>query len=294
MTRISLFLAIILVFATSLQAQPYQLRYQLTKGKQYRFKQVEETTALAQTSDGRGTQIDRKTTRYITILVEEAGIEGVQYVFVQDTAIVGENGEDATMQRQYLDFQNIITRKPIRVHQSPSGKVLSATALEPLNVEKVLGPGATDQMFTQQAALLPSLPVEEIKPGMNWTETMRDTLFPSKELPRIGRGSGIRYLAHTTEYTIGSLETRDGFQCLKISWKGNAGMEEKIMYTGLEEFTEDKTETSGDLYIDLVSGLPVKLDIYTDQENTRALFGEQSNVVPSSIRTHMTLELFSH
>lgn len=294
MTRITLLITFFVLLAGGLHAQPYLLRYQFEKNSQLRFKQVEETTALAQTSDGRGTQIERKTTRYFTLSIEEAGPEVVQYVFVQDTAIVGESSEDAAVQRQYLDFQNIITRKPIRVRQSPSGKILSTIALEPLNIEKLLGPGATDAMFTQQAAILPALPTDEIKPGMTWTETTRDTLYPSKELPRIGRGSGVRFLAHTTEYTVGGTEEKDHFLCLKISWKGNAGMEEKILYGNLEEFTEDKTQTSGDLFIAIENGLPVKLDIYTDQENTRALFGEQSNVIPSSIRTHTTLELFSH
>ncbi|MBE0643641.1 MAG: hypothetical protein IH600_06140 [Bacteroidetes bacterium] len=293
MTRFAYLAAIISLLAISLQAQPYELRYSLTEGKQYRFKQIEETTALAQSSDGRGTQIERETTRYFTIAIEKSGIEGVQYVFVQDTAIVGESADDASTQRQYLDFQNIITRRPIRVRQTPSGKILSTVPLEPLNVEAILGPGASDAMFTKIAALLPALPTNAIEPGMGWTETKRDTLFPSKEMPRLGRGSGERFLAHTTEYNVGSVEDLDGYRCLKISWRGHASMEERIIYAALEEFTEDHTVTSGDLSIAIESGLPVKLDVYTDQENTRALFGEQNNVIPSSIRTHMTLELFS-
>jgi hypothetical protein len=283
-----------LVFLTaSLHAQSYELRYQLEEGREYRFKQVEQTTALAQSSDGRGTQIERNTKRYFTLSIEKSGTEGVQYIFVQDTAIVEETGEDVSMQRQYLDFQNILTGKPIRVRQSPSGKVESTVALEPLNVETILGPGATDAMFTQNAALLPALPVKKLDPKMKWTETQRDTLYPSKEIPRIGRGSGVRFLEHSTDYTVGDVEQKDGFRCLQVSWKSSASLEEKIIYSSLEEFTEDNTETSGDLLMDIASGIPIKLDVTTTQENTRALFGAQSNVIPSSVRTHTTLELFS-
>ncbi|MFA6234723.1 MAG: hypothetical protein WC824_11135 [Bacteroidota bacterium] len=128
---------------------------------------------------------------------------------------------------------------------------------------------------------------------MAWTETKHDTLFPSKDLPRVGRGSGVRFLAHTTGYTIGDAEQKEGYRCLKVSWKGHASLEEKIIYPSLEEFTEDNTETTGDLFIEIDSGIPVKLDVYTTQENTRALFGAQTNVIPSSIRSHTTLELFS-
>ncbi len=270
-----------------------RLQYNLEEGKEYRFKEIEETTALAQSSDGRGTQIERRTTRYFTISVEKCGSEGVQYVFVQDTAIVDESGEDASIRQQYQVFQNIITQKPIRVVQSQTGNTVSTAALQPLNLEAVLGRGANDAMFTQRAALLPALPDRELTAGLTWKEAQRDTLFPTKSIPQVGRGSGVRYTARATEYTIGAVEMKEGYSCLKVSWKGNSSLEEKIIYSSLEEFTEDNTETTGDLHIDIETGIPVKIDIYSNQENTRALFGKQSNVIPSSVRTHTTLELFS-
>ncbi|MFZ1731873.1 MAG: hypothetical protein WBQ23_13220 [Bacteroidota bacterium] len=294
MTRIIFSFIALIVFLAPLQAQTYELRYKLQINKDYRFKQVEETSAMAQSSDGRGTQIERKTIRYFTITIEKSGVEGIQYVFVQDTAIVEESGEDASIQQQYIDFQNILTRKPVRVRQSSTGIIESTVALEPLNAETVLGRGATDAMFLQRAALLPSLPAKKLEPLMTWAETQRDTLYPSKDNPQVGRGTGVRFIANSTNYTVGSSEQKEGFSCLKVSWISNASLEEKIIYPSLEEFTEDNTETTGDLYIDLETGIPVNLDVYTTQENTRALFGKQSNVIPSSVRTHTTLELFSH
>lgn len=293
MIRITLSLLAILLCSSPLLAQSYNLLYKLEEGKEYRFKEIEETSALAQSSDGRGTQIDRRTIRYFTINVEKSGSSGIQYVFVQDTAIVEESGDDAAIRQQYQDFQNIITQKPIRVRQTPSGQVESTTALQPLNAEAIFGRGATDAMFTQRAALFPSLPSRELKPGLSWSETQRDTLFPSKDIPQVGRGTGVRYLSRSTEYTIGALDKKESYNCLKVSWEGTSSLEEKIIYSSLEEFTEDHTNTNGDLFIDIDSGLPVKLDVYSNQENTRALFGAQSNVVPSSVRTHTTLELFS-
>jgi hypothetical protein len=293
MARYTVLLLSLFLFPSLLAAQSYDLRYRLEKGRTFRFKQTEQITALAQASDGRGTQIDRRTTRYFTISIENGGIDGVQYTFVQDTAIVDENTEDASVQRQNIDFQNILTRKPIRVRQSPSGKVESTMPLEPLNVEALLGPGATDAMFMQRAAVLPALPHKPLEPGLSWNEAQRDTLFPSKEHPRLGRGNGVRYLSHLTEYRVGDLAEVDNHRCIKVSWEGKADLEEKIIYPSLEEFNEDRTVSNGELMIAIDSGLPVKMDVFLDQENTRALFGDQNNVIPSSIRTHTTLELFS-
>jgi hypothetical protein len=293
MIRSIAFVLLFLLGAATMHAQPIELRYQLKEGSEYRFKQIEETTALAQTNDGRGARIDRRTTRYFVVTIEKSGIDELQYLFVQDTAIVAENSEDASVQRQNLDFQNVLTKKRVRVRQSPSGRVLATTAVDPLNVQDLFGPGASDAMFTQRAALLPVLPTRELQPGSSWTETQRDTLYPSKDHPRLGRGSGIRFLSNATEYSIGEFTDREGHRCLPVSWKGNAAMEEKIVFDQLEEFTEDESATSGTLFIAVDSGLPVSMDITTDQENTRALFGEQNNVIPSSIRTHITLELFS-
>ncbi len=293
MARYSIFFLLMLLFSPPLHAQSFDLRYQLRKGNEYRFKQTEETTALAQASDGRGTRIDRRTTRYFTITIENDGIDGVQYLFVQDTAIVDENTEDASVQRRNIEFQNILTRKPIRVRQSPSGKIESTMPLEPLNVEALLGAGATDAMFMQRAALLPALPAKPLAPGMSWNEVQRDTLFPSKEHPRLGRGTGVRYLSRLTEYRVGDVAEVDGYRCIKVSWEGKADLEEKIIYASLEEFNEDRSGSNGALMIAIDSGLPVKMDVFMDQENTRALFGDQKNVIPSSIRTHTTLELFS-
>ena len=288
------FLVILSVLlAPSLCSQSIELRYQFPKGAQYRFKQIEKTTVLAQSNDGRGTQIDQRTTRYFSVTIEHANMDEFQYLFVQDTAIVDETGEDAGNQRQNLDFQNVLTKKRIRVRQSPSGKVLATTAVDPLNVQARFGPGASDAMFTARAAILPALPLRAMEPGAQWTDTRRDTLYPAKEFPGVGRGSGIRMVSNTTAYTIGDIGDREGHRCVAVSWQGNAAMEEKILFEKLEEFTEDETVTTGELFLAVETGLPVFMDVTTEQENTRALFGDQNSVVPSSIRSRVTLELFS-
>lgn len=293
MSRLLPALFLFVAISYSSLAQTVDLRYRFDEGAEYRFKQVEKTTALAQTNDGRGTSIDRRITRYFTVHVESSGMEEFRYLFVQDTAIVDENGEEAAIQQQNLDVQNVLTRKRIRVRQSPSGRILSITAVDPLNLAQRFGPGVTDGMFTQRAALFPALPVRPVEPGMVWKDSRRDTLYPSKDLPGAGRGSGIRLTANETEYTIGDFNERDGLRCLAVTWTGNSELEEKIVYDKLEEFTEDATVASGELQVDTATGLPVFMDITTEQENTRAVFGDRNNVIPSSVRTHLTLERFS-
>ena len=293
MIRLLVILFALTFFAAPTHSQPFELRYRLKDGQEYKFKQVEATTALAQANDGRGTSIDRRITRYFTITVEKSGIEEISYLFVQDTAIVSENSEDAAMQRQHIDIQNVLTKKRVRVRQSNSGKLLSVTAVDPLDVQQRFGPGVTDAMFTQRAAMLPALPTRPVEPGMVWNDSRRDTLYPTKDMPGVGRGSGLRLTANTTEYTIKDFDERQGLRCLGVNWKGNSELEEKIVYDNLEEFTEDASTVTGELFLATDTGLPVFLDVTTEQENTRAVFGERNNVIPSSIRTHTTLELFS-
>ncbi|MDT8323889.1 MAG: hypothetical protein RRA94_07265 [Bacteroidota bacterium] len=290
-------LLIILITAAALAqcafAQDYLLRYDPDQGS-YTFKQLEETTAMAQSNDGRTMDINRKTTRYLTVDVEAVGDEGISYTCTQDTAIVEESTADPRIQRQNLIVQNILTGKPVRVRQSLSGVTLEHTALVPLQAQRILGPSANDAMFTPRAVILPVLPDRPLTVGMRWTEKHADTLQPSKSHPQYGTGSGIRYQQSSTEYEVAGRETIDGTACLRLTWEGRSGMEEKVMYGNLEEYTEETTRSSGEMLVEIDSGLPRKVDVYSDKEATRALFGAQSSVIPSSISTHTVLDLISH
>jgi hypothetical protein len=145
-------------------------------------------------------------------------------------------------------------------------------------------------MFAQRAAVLPALPTRPLSIGDSWTESTSDTLYPSKELPQIGRGNGLRHISNATTYTVEERSTKMGVECLKIRWKGNLFMEEKILFPSLEEFSEDQSSVDGTLYVAIDTGMPVELEIRTEKENTRALFGGQNTVIPSSISTITTLE----
>lgn len=272
-------------------AQSYNLQYRLKEGDEFRFRQVERTSALAQSNDGRSTEIDRRITRYFTLTLEQAGDGEMQYISIQDTAIVIDDSQVPAGHDQ-PDLHNLITNKPIRVRQDLYGRVLSTTALVPLNAEQLLGSGATDAMFARQAAILPVLPTKQLTHGMEWTEAQRDTLFPNKELPNYGRGSGVRLLDSHVTYHVKDGGDVKGYGCLLLEWQGSKLFEEKIIFENLEEFTEDETMTVAALHVATENGLPVKFEQEVEQELTRAIFGDQSSVMPASIRTQTTLELF--
>ncbi len=274
-------------------AQEYQLRYDMPENDSYRFKQVEETTALAQSNDGRTVEIDRKTTRYLHLTVEGVSDGAITYTVLQDTAIVEENNEDPRVQRQNLLSQNILTGKRIRVRQSRTGDILETRALDPLNAREALGPAVNDAMFVQRAAILPKLPERTLRVNIQWTEQRGDTLQPTKTLPGYGTGNGVRYIGSSTEYTVDGTETLQDRDCLVLTWKSNGSMEEALMFETLEEFNEEFTKGSGTMKIALESGLPLWVEVYSDQETTRAIFGKQTSIIPASISTHTTLEFFS-
>lgn len=288
------FLLLLLVLtAPFAAAQQFTLRYSVPKDDALKYKQVEETTAMAQSNDGRSMEINRKTTRYITVLIEEGGSPALQYLFSQDTAIVEENSDDPRIQRQNELILNVLTKRPVRVRQSPTGVVESITATSPLNVQQLFGPGTTDAMFTSIAAIFPALPERELAEGVEWTDAQRDTLRPTKNHPNLGTGTGVRFTSSSTTYTVGGRERIGERDCVKISWTGKAGTEEKVIFERLEEFNEETVKTSGEMLVDLRTGVPVKIDIYADKESTKALFGSQNSVIPTSMSTHTTLELFS-
>lgn len=293
MNRIVFFLCIAAAFTPSLLAQDYDLRYDPAPGS-YTFTQLEETTAMAQSNDGRSMEINRKTTRYFTVDVESVDAQAVTYTSTQDTAIVEESTADPRIQRQNLVVQNILTGKPVRVRQSLRGITLESTPLRPLEAQRLLGPSANDAMFTARAVVLPVLPDRPLTVGMRWTEKHADTLRPSKSHPQYGTGDGIRYLQSSTEYEVAGEETVGGTPCLRLTWKGLAGLEEKVIYRNLEEYTEESTRSSGEMLVEIRSGLPRRVDVYSDREATRAVFGAQSSVIPSSISTHTVLELISY
>jgi hypothetical protein len=284
----TLFFLLCLLFAQQLSAQPWTLQYKVPSGTSWKYKQTEKMNALAQTNDGRSTQMERKTTRYMTLEIESASNAGLQYIFRLDTAVVEDN--EASSRLQQTDFENILTRKPVRVVLAPSGKVESTTPLEPLRVEARLGIAGGDAMFAQRAAILPALPSRELKPGDTWIETTSDTLYPSKEAAGVGRGSGLRILANATRYIVEGMESKRNIPCLLLRWESTVQLEEKIIYPSLEEYTEDNTVINGTMYVAIDSGMPIDVTIRSERENTRALFGNQNTVIPSSITTFTTLE----
>lgn len=286
-------LFLLLTLSQPILAQELQLRYLLPGDTRYKYKQVEETTALAQTNDGRTMDINRKTTRYFSLRVTQSDASGVMYVSTQDTAIVEETTADPRIQMQNTLVQNILTGKGVRVRQSANGQVEETTPLVPLEAQRLLGPAANDAMFAQRAVILPVLPKRVLSVGMRWTESHSDTLRPTKNIPQFGNGSGIRLVSSSTEYEVAATQDVDGIPCLLIKWKGVSGLEEKIIYNSLEEFSEDQTRSSGEMLVVVETGLPKRIDAYSDKETTRAVFGEQSSVVPSSISTHTILDLIS-
>ena len=293
MKLVLLVAAILGVTSHSAFTQDHSLRYAMPENGRYRFKQVEETTALAQSNDGRTVEIDRKTTRYFTVAIEKVTDDAITYTVIQDTAIVEENNEDPRVQRQNLLSQNILTRKRVRVLQSLTGEILETRALDPLRAQETLGAAVNDAMFVQRAAILPRLPERSLREELTWTEQRSDTLQPAKTLPGYGTGAGVRYIGSSTTYTVTGTETLQERDCLVVKWKSNGSMEEALMFETLEEFNEEFTEGSGTMKIALETGLPLWVELYSEQESTRAIFGKQTSIIPASISTHTTLEFFS-
>jgi hypothetical protein len=289
MTRISLLLFALLLAAAELVAQPYDLRYALKEGKTLKYKKLESLKSVAQTVRGLYADIDKNAETFLTVTAEKSEGGDLSFVYLQDTVYTEDKSASGAKAPKSFDFQNAISKKPIRVRMSAKGDLRNAAPLSPL--ELPAGVPVSERMLARQAAIFPALPQRSLKVGDRWTDAARDTTYPKQKDPRYGEGAGTRFTAITTAYTVDSLVKHNGHSCLKISWKSSVSIEGKMLFPKADSFNEETSAVSGTLYFAAKEGLLVELSVRTEKEATSAMFSLESEVIPITSSTETRLLL---
>jgi hypothetical protein len=291
MTVLKYFLFLFIPLCT-VHTQTHTLRYSFEQGQKLQYKRTEKAKILSQTSDGMSATIDRTTANYYSVSIEKGSGSEIAFRIVQDTAITTEqSGVDEPGDK--LDLQNLISKKPIEITMSPLGDLKTVRPLVALRISELLGQAVNDTVWAKQVMIFPALPKKALAPGMTWTDARNDTLYPKRTLPKFGAGSGKLIQSLTTIYNVDGLEDIGGFSCLKLSWRGRRFFESKMIYSAMEEFVEEETNTSGSLFFALKQQMVVKTTEKIEKESTRAIFGKEHTVIPASTTTETTLELLT-
>ncbi len=295
MRRLVLWSVTLLLFmcATSAvaTAQPYQLRYGFEKGRTYTYKRIERTDALSQTHTGLSAKIDRTTEAFLRITIDDNAGGAVRFTFVQDTAFIDDRSPVSAAGDDVPDFDNLITKKPVRVTMDAMGVLRGVEPLAPIIGGRRLPPAVTDQSVARQAVVFPVLPSRPLEIGATWTEQSADTTHPTYSTPDLGAGSGLRLSRVKTVYTVDSLVTLGGYACVRVSWEASFVNESKMLFTAREYFTEEETAVSGVLWFAPREGVPVRLTLRSRKNTTTAAFAHEVAIVPSSITKDITLQL---
>ena len=282
-------LKIFVLFAFALPAafaQQYDLTYRLAEGTTYKFKRIENTNGLAQTQKGLFAEINKTVETFLAFRVEKLAADQFVVVYHQDTAFVSDRSTDDS--ETTIDFDNVLSKKPVRLTLTRRGEFRNAEPLEKLEPKGALVP-VHPNMLARKALILPILPSKPLSIGQTWTDVVDDTSRPRYNDPRLGEGSGLRLTRVRTTYNVDSMVTLQGLSCLKIVWTGTVSVEGKIIFASSERFTEEESHVTGTLYVSVKDGLPIRFSIRNQKESTMAVFETDSEVVPTFSTTETTL-----
>ncbi|MDH7515898.1 MAG: hypothetical protein QHI48_08505 [Bacteroidota bacterium] len=284
-------LLIVLSLVPTAAAQEYDLVYRFPKGKELRYKRVEKTTALGQTQTGLSADMDKTVETFFTLKPERAGDGNIVAVFLQDTAYVDDRSvSSTTMGTGAVNFDNVLTKKPVRLTFTAKGELRSAEPLLPLSLPGSVVP-VQERALARQAMFLPVLPKHPVKIGGTWTDAASDTTYPKTNDPRLGPGEGMRISSVRTVYSVDSLVSLAGHTCLVINWKGSIRIESKMIYKGSENFAEEETNLTGTMYFAVREGILHRLVLSSKRESTTAIFATASEIIPLSFTSDITIEL---
>ena len=283
--RVTRILLVCALLSLGASAQKRDLTYQLAEGATLKYKRLENSTGMAHTMKGLLTEMNKSVESFLTVRVEKSSPDQMVLTVTQDTALVTDR---AVSQSQGVDFNNVLTRRPVRLTLNRKGALLRAEPLAPLEVQGSpipVNPG----VFARRAMVFPTLPARSLAVGDTWTDTVSDTARPRYMDPALGEGKGLRYTQAHTKYRVDSLVKLHGRECLKLTWTGTVTAESKALFSTSERFTEDETAVEGTLYVRISDGLPVRFSLRTRKQSTVAVFEQESEVLPSSSTTETTL-----
>lgn len=250
--------------ATTCAQETYSLQYKFEKGKVYRFG---DTVTVNSTSEMMGQEM-KSTSRSLSVtraVVDDIQSDGATvFVMSSDTmsvAVKSTRGDTLIVPKEMIG-------KRTRVTVSRLGKVSNRETIDTIKLTGTIR--LVGQRETMRFHAFSSKPV---KLGEKWTSTRSDTSDAM---------GGKTVVVSTVEYTLAAKSKKAGKECLEIDFAGKMSITGKGSMMGMEIFVEGSGTTSGAVFVDPKTGLPLLEESKTEMETTAALTGQQNMTIPSS------------
>jgi len=253
--------------------EKFSLGYKMEKGKVYKFAQ-ENIIETIQEMEGQEMKMNTDGHTMIKYEVEDVSREGtITLVYSYDEVKLHLKGigKDTTMEmKKMLD-------KKTRAEITKNGKVIQESSVD---TTKGLKSMMSLNLFA--SSNLPRLPEQAIGIGDKWSGVTNDTSQSD---------DGLVVYKRNIEYTLAGTDKKSNHDCLKIDFKGNLEMTEKMKQMGMDVAREGSGETSGSLWFDPASGLLIEEQTVTAIEMTMAITGQSQITIPMSQKTTTTQKL---
>ncbi|MDP4172412.1 MAG: hypothetical protein Q8933_00470 [Bacteroidota bacterium] len=254
---------IALLMSFNLQAQSYKLKYNLEKGKTYRYSS-ELSGDFTQQIMGQELKIENSTKITSRFLVDSIDKDGnmVLVASIDSGEVISKM---PTKDTSVVSLDKFVNKK-VRTCLNPYGKILSKSPSDTTS-EGFESLGITQNNLLQFVRL----PEKEVKAGESWTITTDDTLEMM--------GGKVLNSVNMT-YKLAGKAVFQGHNCLKLDFTGDVKNSGKAQVMGMEVYIEGNGKTSGSTYFDNEKGIVVAVDGLINNDMTMATKGEQNMIIP--------------
>lgn len=266
-------------------SQPYTLSFRYAKGETYRYN-LESNSQILTEMNGQERQSTNAASQLALITVDNR-IEGGNITFVSQWEKMETksnfNGRDTTIQ-----MKNMLGKRS-RIEVSADGKILKTTMIDSIVPDAPRdgarpgnnrGGGPGGMMFRgggrggNSAIRLFYLPTKPVSSGDSWQLNRSDTTFDQARNATV--------TTTKINYKLGQKETKNGAECLKITYKGTKNIAGKTVRMGNESVQDSRSEMKGTIWFDPAKGIVNTEEFSEDSQSTTAITGDRAMMIPST------------
>ncbi len=251
----------------------YTLSYKFSKGKTYHYGQ-EMKMDITQEMMGQEMRITTDARVVSNLAVDDVRADGTMIL------IASLDSARAAVKSPMMDTTLVLTDllgKRTRVTVTPQGNITKRETIDTVKLQMRLRAFATRDYTNLQR--LSETPVGI---GGKWTSTILD----SAQTDEMKTSTSA-----TMEYTLVGKESKQGRDCLKITFTGALTTTARGKTMGMDIFTEGNGKIKGTFFFDQAAGLSIAEESSLEQELTSALTGQQNMTIPSTQKTSVTRTL---
>lgn len=257
-TMIILILSITFAYAQ----ESYKLEYKFEKGKTYLYKDF-TTGDMTQEMMGKEMKMKNESNAVIRLVVDDVTKDAKAVLLVSTDSLSVFSSTpigDTTM------IMNELIGKRTKVVLSSTGKIEKRETIDSIKLM-----GRASGAAQREGIKFAQLSDKPVKIGETWTSSTQDT---------VNQMGGKILVSSDFDYSLAGKEKKNGFDCLKITYKGKTTTEGKGNMQGMEFFIDGSGKINGTFFFDPKTGLLVYEETNSESETNMATTGEQSMIIP--------------